>query len=113
MTESVKVVVRCRPFVEKETKMGCKSIIEVDKKISQISITKPDETDIVKSFRFDEVFDENSTQQQIYDEVAFSLVESVTEGYNGNHDMLKMFRDCVCIWINRLWQDSHNDRENR
>jgi kinesin family protein 3/17 len=61
-TESVKVVVRCRPFVEKESKMGCKSIIEVDKKITQIAITKPEDRDIIKTFRFDEVFDESSTQ---------------------------------------------------
>ena len=53
---------RCRPFVDKETKMKCKSIIEVDKKITQIAISKPEEKDIVKTFRFDEVFDENSTQ---------------------------------------------------
>ncbi|CDW88014.1 kinesin motor domain containing protein [Stylonychia lemnae] len=82
-TESVKVVVRCRPFVDKETKMGCKKIIDAEKNITQISISKPDDRDTIKSFRFDEVFDENSTQQQIYDEVAFSLVESVSEGYNG------------------------------
>jgi len=62
-TESVKVIVRCRPFVEKETKMGCKKIIDTEKNITQISISKPDDPDIIKSFRFDEVFDENSTQQ--------------------------------------------------
>lgn len=60
-TESVKVVVRCRPFVEKESKMGCKKIIETEKSITQISILKPDDREQIKSFRFDEVFDDNST----------------------------------------------------
>jgi kinesin family protein 3/17 len=59
-TESVKVVVRCRPFVEKEQKLGCKKVIDIDKKLSQISISKPDDPDTIKTFRFDEVFDENS-----------------------------------------------------
>lgn len=60
-TESVKVIVRCRPFIEKEQKMKCNKIIEVDKSLNQISITKPDDKDTIKTFRFDEVFDENST----------------------------------------------------
>jgi len=32
---------------------------------------------------YDEVFDENSTQQEIYQEAAFSIVEESFEGYNG------------------------------
>lgn len=31
MTECVKVIVRCRPFVEKEKKMNCVGIVETDK----------------------------------------------------------------------------------
>ena len=59
-TESVKVIVRCRPLVEKEIKMDCKTIIEVDKTTCQMIITKPGETDLVKTFRFDEVFGSDS-----------------------------------------------------
>lgn len=36
-----------------------------------------------KSFRFDEVFDEFSTQSEIYSEAAFSVVEDAFKGYNG------------------------------
>ena len=43
MTECVKVIVRCRPLVDKELSMGCKSIIDIDKKTNQILITKPDD----------------------------------------------------------------------
>jgi hypothetical protein len=33
-TESVKVLVRCRPLVDKEAKMGCKTIIDIDKSLN-------------------------------------------------------------------------------
>ena len=36
-----------------------------------------------KGFRFDEVFDQASNQQQVYDEAAFQIVEAAAEGYNG------------------------------
>ncbi len=36
-----------------------------------------------KTFRFDGVFDEYSTQQDVYSEAAFSVVENSFTGYNG------------------------------
>ena len=44
----------------------------------------PQEEDKGKTFRFDEVFDSNSAQQQVYDEAAFQIIEAAAEGYNGN-----------------------------
>lgn len=44
---------------------------------------KPDSSEVPKSFTFDHVYGDTSTQQQVYDDCAFSLVESVLEGYNG------------------------------
>jgi kinesin family member 17 len=45
---------------------------------------KPGEPEgIPRSFTFDVVYGEDSQQQAVYDECAFSLVESVLEGYNG------------------------------
>jgi len=46
------------------------------KKISQINTT-------VKNFTYDYVFDEVSTQQEVYEQSSFSLVENVLNGYNG------------------------------
>ncbi|KAK9824688.1 hypothetical protein WJX72_012423 [[Myrmecia] bisecta] len=37
----------------------------------------------LKSFTFDAVFDWNSTQQEVYEDTAKPIVESVMEGYNG------------------------------
>lgn len=36
-----------------------------------------------RSFTFDVIYGEDSKQQEVYDECAFGLVESVIEGYNG------------------------------
>jgi len=34
-------------------------------------------------FSFDKVFDTNSTQQDVYDYSAASIIESIIEGFNG------------------------------
>jgi len=36
-----------------------------------------------KTFTFDQVFTEKDSQQYIYEQSAFSLVEQVVDGYNG------------------------------
>ena len=87
--ESVRVAVRCRPFSQHEKQRGCHKIIQVDKENFQISIIKPINPELgeveeePKRFTFDAVFDEQSTQREVYDETAFSLIENVMAGYNG------------------------------
>ena len=44
---------------------------------------KPNSGGMVKNFTFDSVYDDGSTQREVYDETAFPLVESVIEGCNG------------------------------
>ncbi|GLE09417.1 hypothetical protein PINS_up021047 [Pythium insidiosum] len=80
--ETVKVVVRCRPFSSKETNEGRKSIISIDSSSGVVAIRCPD-NDQLKSFTFDSVYDESTTQRQFYDESGYPLVESIFEGYNG------------------------------
>jgi kinesin family protein 3/17 len=86
-TESVKVIIRCRPLSDKEQKFKCPYIVTVDKGMQQVSLNDPQEDSkdmlIAKTFRFDEVFDSQSTQQQVYDEAAFNIIEAAAEGYNG------------------------------
>ena len=57
-------------------------MVEVDEQNSQIVLSKPDES-VPRMFTFDVVYGEQSTQQAVYDECAFGLIESVLEGYNG------------------------------
>jgi DNA replication protein DnaC len=38
---------------------------------------------VVRSFAFTKVFGQEDTQEDVYEEAAFSLVENVIAGYNG------------------------------
>ncbi|CAD6193593.1 unnamed protein product [Caenorhabditis auriculariae] len=69
--ESVKVVVRCRPLSKKEIENGHKSIIKMHYR-----------EEPTKDFTFDAIYDEKSTQVELYDEVFRDLVDSVLSGYN-------------------------------
>ncbi|TMW64781.1 hypothetical protein Poli38472_011661 [Pythium oligandrum] len=80
--ETVKVVVRCRPFSSKELNENRKSIITIDTQSGAVGIRCPD-NDQLKSFTFDSAYDETTTQRQFYDESGYPLVESIFEGYNG------------------------------
>ncbi|KAG1713288.1 hypothetical protein DVH05_001008 [Phytophthora capsici] len=80
--ETVKVVVRCRPLFGKELVEGRKSIVTLDQAAALISLKCPDNGQL-KSFTFDSVYDENTSQRQFYDESGYPLVESIFDGYNG------------------------------
>ncbi|KAG2517307.1 hypothetical protein JM16_004063 [Phytophthora kernoviae] len=80
--ETVKVVVRCRPLFGKELVEGRKSIITLDAAAALISLKCPGNGQI-KSFTFDSVYDESTSQRQFYDESGYPLVESIFDGYNG------------------------------
>ncbi|XP_066296014.1 osmotic avoidance abnormal protein 3-like isoform X2 [Branchiostoma lanceolatum] len=82
-SEAVKVIVRCRPLNEREKNLNCGTVIRMDGGI-QCGIIKPDRQDEPpKQFTFDGSYDVGSTTEKIYDDVAYPLVESVVEGYNG------------------------------
>ena len=79
--ESVKVAVRVRPMNQIEKDKNSTICIECDQSQNQISISKSEEDS--KSFVFDYIYDWNSKQKDVYDQVAFPIVESVLQGYNG------------------------------
>ena len=79
--ETVKVVVRCRPLFGKELAENRKSIIHSDAQANAIYI-RCLENEQTKSFTFDSVYDENTSQRQFYDDSAYPLIESIFEGYN-------------------------------
>lgn len=64
--------------------LGSTRVVQVDPTANQIQLYKPGEPEgVPRSFTFDVVYGEDSQQQSVYDECAFSLVESVLGGYNG------------------------------
>lgn len=79
--ESVKVVLRCRPFSSKEKADGHSDIVDINKKLASVTVTAP--TMPTKAFTFDSVFDSQSMQLDIYNTTARQIVESVLHGYNG------------------------------
>ncbi|KAI9190363.1 hypothetical protein H9P43_001797 [Blastocladiella emersonii ATCC 22665] len=85
MAEAVKVVLRCRPFSEKEKAAGHANIVKIDETDARVCITDPNAGtgDAPKCFTFDSAFDWNCKQLDVYNKTALPIVESVLNGYNG------------------------------
>ncbi|KAJ0068744.1 hypothetical protein NL108_010819 [Boleophthalmus pectinirostris] len=83
-SESVKVVVRCRPLNDREKALQSKMVLSMDLERCQCFIEKPGAVDEPpKQFTFDGTYFTDHTTEQMYNEIAYPLVEGVTEGYNG------------------------------
>ncbi|KAM8788768.1 kinesin-like protein KIF17 [Rhynchonycteris naso] len=83
-SESVKVVIRCRPMNQREQELNCQPVVTVDSARGQCFIQNPGATDEPpKQFTFDGAYYMDHFTEQIYNEIAYPLVEGVTEGYNG------------------------------
>jgi hypothetical protein len=90
-SESVKVIIRCRPFNQKEIihhSNKCLDIQQLDKKNHQSIIKlispKRHRRRIARLFRFDAIYDENHTTENIFQDFVQSLVCDVTlHGYSG------------------------------
>ncbi|KAJ6224199.1 hypothetical protein RDWZM_002744 [Blomia tropicalis] len=83
-SEAVKVIVRCRPVNQREKDLKCKTIVSIDPSCGQCCLLNPnDQSAPPKVFAFDGAYYIDSGTEQIYNEIVFPIVESVTEGYNG------------------------------
>lgn len=84
-SESVRVVVRCRPMNGKEKAASYDKVVDVDVKLGQVSVKNPKGTshEMPKTFTFDAVYDWNAKQFELYDETFRPLVDSVLQGFNG------------------------------
>ncbi|CAH8562322.1 unnamed protein product [Heterobilharzia americana] len=83
-SEAVKVVVRCRPLNKREKSLNCSSVLEIFNDTGQCLIIHPSNKNLpLKNFFFDGSYDHNSTTEQIYNDICYSVVEGVTQGYNG------------------------------
>ena len=82
-SESVKVVMRCRPLTPKEMEEQRECIVNVDMDIGSIQVYNPGNIKELKSFTFDHTYDWRATQQLIFEQTALPILESIMEGYNG------------------------------
>jgi kinesin family protein 3/17 len=83
--ECVRVVMRCRPLSSTEKQDGREMIVNINPSRGEVIIRNPkaDVSEQAKTFAFDNVYDWTASQEQIYKESAFPIVDSVLEGYNG------------------------------
>ncbi|KAL3906106.1 MAG: hypothetical protein SGPRY_010674, partial [Prymnesium sp.] len=85
--ECVRVCVRCRPLNKTELADGRGKVVEMDLKSGSITLYPTAANDRAaeppKTFTFDQVYDENTTQEFIYSQTASRIVDSVLEGFNG------------------------------
>jgi len=82
--ECVKVVVRVRPLSSQEITDGREVIVRMDVKRHVAILLRPGGTDRdAKDFTFDAVFDDQMSQQQIFDDTAADILDSVMDGFNG------------------------------
>ena len=66
---------------------GSQCVVDINERTKEVVLKQPGENADGRKFTYDYVYGVQSTQQQVYDEAAFGLVESVLEGYNGkNHE---------------------------
>jgi kinesin family member 15 len=75
MSNNIKVFVRVRPQIERETSSTC---LSVDEKSLIISTNSKEE----REFTYDAVFNENSTQCEVFDFVGKELTTDCLEGFN-------------------------------
>lgn len=75
-SESVKVVVRCRPLNDREKALSCKMVLSMDLQRCQCFIEKPGAVDEPpKQFTFDGTYYIDQATEQMYNEIAYPLVE--------------------------------------
>ncbi|KAF0023806.1 hypothetical protein F2P81_024436 [Scophthalmus maximus] len=85
-SESVKVVVRCRPLNRKEeSNRAAGGIVRLDLGLGQVILRNPrsSASEPQKTFTFDAVYDASSKQRDLYDESVRPLIDSVLAGFNG------------------------------
>nr|XP_027236364.1 osmotic avoidance abnormal protein 3-like [Penaeus vannamei] len=83
MAEAVKVIVRCRPMNKREKDLNSECVVAMENNMTCALLNPDDKNAPPKSFTFDGAYFTDSTTEGIYGDVAFPLVESVLEGYNG------------------------------
>ena len=83
MSETVKVVVRCRPLMEKEKSQGHKNIVTVDERNKTVDVSGKELGKDSKRYTYDQVYSQNSEQAVIYKNAFSPLIQSAIDGYNG------------------------------
>ena len=91
MSETVKVIVRCRPMNTREKDLNCKCCVTMKESTAHCSIQNlSDPKAPPKAFTFDGSYFVDSTTENIYNEIAYPLVEVK---YSTNNNYICVERD--------------------
>ena len=90
MTSQVRVGVRARPVSTKD--QGSVEVLEVEDRTIALS---------GRRFTYDHVFDSNTSQQQLYEQVSPSLLQSFLDGYNATVSACERRNECRNSFKNR------------
>ncbi|SBT31209.1 kinesin-8, putative [Plasmodium ovale wallikeri] len=90
LTYNMNVVIRCRPMSVSEKNDGAKNVIKIMDNKMVVLLDPANNSDNVlrqnrsreKKYVFDYVFDENSTQEDVYNYSVKCLIDGVIKGYN-------------------------------
>ena len=80
-SECVKVAIRVRPMNKHEKEQNSRLCVTVDTANNTVSVIS--DKNQAKTFPFDYVYPMETTQREVYDQVAFPIVDSIFQGYNG------------------------------
>lgn len=78
---NIKVAVRCRPFNTKEKNNNEGSCVRITS--SQITLTNPDVPSEEHSFGFDILFDQDSRQEEVWEQIGDPILMKAFSGFNG------------------------------
>lgn len=83
--ENVRVVVRVRPMDQREKLEGASNCVSVDTVNNSIAVSRSNVNppEPPRLYTYDAVFDENTSQMDIYVQTASPIIEQVLKGYNG------------------------------
>ncbi|KAG2392692.1 hypothetical protein C9374_011417 [Naegleria lovaniensis] len=77
----IKVVVRMRPMNDRETKLKAQTCVSMNTESKEVLIKRKDKDD--KKFFFDDVFDDKSTQQDVFMSTGKRVLDRFVLGFNG------------------------------
>eukprot|EP00756_Hemistasia_phaeocysticola_P025903 Hpha_TRINITY_DN16030_c2_g2::TRINITY_DN16030_c2_g2_i1::g.120827::m.120827/K20196/KIF3B; kinesin family member 3B len=81
-SENLQVCVRVRPLSDKEQRDGCKEVVTTDLVQNSVTVQQAADHGDFKTFCFDQIYNRDFTQKDIYLRTTHPVVESVLEGYN-------------------------------
>lgn len=81
-SDCVKVAVRVRPMVPRETARGCVSILEKTPGMPQVEVTGDSNSKSQDLYAFNYVFMPDDSQEKVYKDCVEPMIGKLFEGYN-------------------------------